>query len=120
MGPATWASSLIPPPCDTAVAGSTRSWSAWTRTGDCSPSCWRAGCPGVRYEQPPGTCLAWLDCRALGLGDDPAAVFLDRGRVALSGGTAFGAGGAGHVRLNLGASPEVIIEAVRRMAAALG
>ncbi|MGP3979560.1 MalY/PatB family protein [Streptomyces sp. KR80] len=76
--------------------------------------------PGVRYEQPQGTCLAWLDCRALGLGDDPAAVFLDRGRVALSSGTAFGTGGAGHVRLNLGASPEVIIEAVRRMAGALG
>ena len=27
--------------------------------------------------------LAWLDCRAAGLGDDPAAVFLERGRVAL-------------------------------------
>ncbi|MFC9059610.1 pyridoxal phosphate-dependent aminotransferase, partial [Streptomyces sp. NPDC057074] len=49
----------------------------------------------------------------------PARVFLDRGRVALSSGIPFGTGGAGHVRLNLATSPEVIAEAVRRMRAAL-
>ncbi|MFD7234416.1 MalY/PatB family protein [Streptomyces syringium] len=75
--------------------------------------------PDVRYTPPEGTYLAWLDCRALGLGDDPAAVFLERGRVALIGGADFGTGGAGHVRMNLATSPEVITEAVRRMAAAL-
>ncbi|WP_156725416.1 MalY/PatB family protein [Streptomyces apocyni] len=75
--------------------------------------------PGVRHRSPEGTYLAWLDCRELGLGDDPAAAFLERGRVALSGGTAFGAGGAGHVRLNLATSPELLAEGVRRMAAAL-
>ncbi|MFA3878243.1 MalY/PatB family protein [Streptomyces sp. MMCC 100] len=76
--------------------------------------------PGVVHRQGEATCLAWLDCRALGLGDDPAEVFLDRGRVALSSGIPFGSGGAGHVRLNLATSPEVLTEAVRRMAAALG
>ncbi|MFE5868523.1 MalY/PatB family protein [Streptomyces roseifaciens] len=76
--------------------------------------------PEIRYMRPEGTYLAWLDCRALGLGDDPAAVFLERGRVALSGGIPFGTGGAGHVRLNFAASPEVLTEAVRRMAAAVG
>ncbi len=75
--------------------------------------------PGGRYRPGPATFLAWLDCRALGLGDDPAALFLDRGRVALNSGLPFGTGGAGHVRLNLGTSPEVLTEAVRRMAAAL-
>ncbi|RNF89719.1 MalY/PatB family protein [Streptomyces botrytidirepellens] len=75
--------------------------------------------PGIRYRPGPATFLAWLDCRALGLGDDPAAVFLDRGRVALNSGLPFGTGGAGHVRLNLGTSPEVLAEAVRRMSAAL-
>ncbi|MFJ9852883.1 MalY/PatB family protein [Streptomyces sp. NPDC101150] len=74
--------------------------------------------PAVRYRPGEATFLAWLDCRALGLGDDPAAVFLERGRVALSSGTAFGTGGAGHARFNLATSPEVITEAVRRMAAA--
>ncbi|MGW2917914.1 MalY/PatB family protein [Streptomyces angustmyceticus] len=75
--------------------------------------------PAVRYRPAEGTYLAWLDCRPLGLGDDPAAVFLARGRVALSSGPGFGTGGAGHVRLNLATSPELLTEAVRRMAAAL-
>ncbi|MEV1063542.1 aminotransferase class I/II-fold pyridoxal phosphate-dependent enzyme [Streptomyces sp. NPDC050263] len=75
--------------------------------------------PGVRYRPGGATFLAWLDCRALGLGDDPAAVFLERGRVALNSGLAFGTGGAGHVRLNLATSPEILTEGVRRMAAAL-
>ncbi len=75
--------------------------------------------PAVRYRQPEGTYLAWLDCRRLGLGDDPAETFLSRGRVAVVPGHHFGTGGAGHVRLNLAASPEVLAEAVRRMAASL-
>lgn len=75
--------------------------------------------PGIRYDQPQGTYLAWLDCRPLDLADDPAAVFLERGRIALNSGSDFGTGGAGHVRLNLATSPEILIEAVRRMAAAL-
>ncbi|MET8827325.1 aminotransferase class I/II-fold pyridoxal phosphate-dependent enzyme [Streptomyces sp. NPDC004610] len=76
--------------------------------------------PGVRYRPGPATCLAWLDCRALGLGDDPAEVFLERGRVALSAGPPFGTGGAGHARLNLATTPELLTEAVRRMASAVG
>ncbi|QNP68107.1 pyridoxal phosphate-dependent aminotransferase [Streptomyces roseirectus] len=76
--------------------------------------------PGVRYAPARATYLAWLDCRALDLGDDPAGVFLERGRVALSSGPAFGTGGAGHVRLNLATSPEILTEAVRRMASAVG
>ncbi|MET8202127.1 MalY/PatB family protein [Micromonospora taraxaci] len=75
--------------------------------------------PVVQYQPGQATYLAWLDCRALGLGDDPASVFLDRGRVALNPGTAFGTGGDGHVRLNLATAPELITEAVRRMAAAV-
>ncbi|MFK0105684.1 MalY/PatB family protein [Streptomyces sp. NPDC091217] len=74
--------------------------------------------PGVRYRPGEGTYLAWLDCRDLGLGDDPAAVFLEHGRVALNSGPSFGTGGAGHARLNLATSPVLLTEAVRRMAAA--
>lgn len=72
--------------------------------------------PEVRWSTPQASYLAWLDCRALGLGDDPAAVLLERGRVALGNGPAFGAPGAGFARLNLGCSPEVVTEAVARMA----
>lgn len=75
--------------------------------------------PDVRYTPGHASYLAWLDCRALGLGDDPSATFLERGRVLLSPGPAFGAGGAGFARLNIGTSEELVGEAVRRMASAL-
>ncbi len=74
--------------------------------------------PGVGYDEPEATYLAWLDCRSLGLGDDSAAAFLERGRVALTRGLDFGSQGAGYVRLNFGTSHQVLEEAVRRMAAA--
>lgn len=75
--------------------------------------------PQVRYRQPQATYLAWLDCRRLDLADDPAGVFLERGRVALVSGPAFGTGGAGHARLNFATSPDVLVEAIRRMAQAV-
>jgi cystathionine beta-lyase len=75
--------------------------------------------PGVRYALPEATYLAWLDCTALGLGDDPAAAFLERGRVALSSGPAFGEPGNGFVRLNFATSPQILAEGVERMARAL-
>lgn len=76
--------------------------------------------PQVGYRMPQATYLAWLDCRALGLGTDPAAVFRERGRVALSPGPSFGTGGEGHARLNFATSPAVLAEAVERMASAIG
>ncbi|MFC9917995.1 MalY/PatB family protein [Agromyces binzhouensis] len=73
--------------------------------------------PGVRYRMPQATYLAWLDLSVLGWGDDPAAVALERARVALAGGPAFGADvGRGHARLNLACSPEVLSEAISRIA----
>ena len=86
------------------------------------------------YQLPQATFLAWPHCRALDLdvGEDdvsgrglvtlnagPAAVFLKKGRVALNAGLAFGTGGAGHVRLNMATSAEILTEAVRRMNAAI-
>lgn len=76
--------------------------------------------PEVGYRMPEGTYLAWLDCRrVLPETDDPAAVFLERGRVAFNAGLPFGTGGAGFVRLNFATHPEILREAVRRMAAAV-
>jgi cystathionine beta-lyase len=72
--------------------------------------------PEVGYQLPEATYLAWLDCRDLGLGDDPAAAFLEKSRVALSAGTGFGTLGNGFARLNLATSPEILTEAVTRMA----
>ena len=75
--------------------------------------------PEIWYVAPAATYLAWLDCRELGLGDDPAKVFLDRGRVAVNGGHLFGEPGRGFVRLNFGTSPEILSEDVIRLASAL-
>ncbi|SIN94316.1 MalY/PatB family protein [Agromyces cerinus] len=73
--------------------------------------------PGVRYRMPDATYLAWLDLSALGWGDDPAAYALEHAKVALGIGPMFGAGvGRGHVRLNFACSPEVLAEAVTRLA----
>lgn len=72
--------------------------------------------PGVGYHPPQATYLAWLDCRSLGLGDDPAEVFLREGRVALAPGPDFVA--PGFARFNFATSPERVEDAVRRMAAA--
>ena len=75
--------------------------------------------PQVRYRPPQATYLAWLDCRELGLGDDPAEVFLSRGKVALNSGLDFGVEGAGHVRLNFATSPEMLTMIIERMASAV-
>jgi cystathionine beta-lyase len=76
--------------------------------------------PQVRYLPPEASFLAWLDCRALDLGDDPSAAFLEYGKVALTPGPHFGDQGRGYARLNMGTSPEILAEAVRRMVAAVG
>ncbi len=72
--------------------------------------------PEVGYEQPQAGYLAWLDMRALGLGEDPAEALLERGRVALSSGPSFGPQGAGFARLNFGTSPALLEEIVGRAA----
>lgn len=76
--------------------------------------------PGVRYEPGSATYLAWLDCRELGLGDDPAARFLEQGRVALTSGLLFGAPGRGFARLNFATSRALVEEMVERIASTLG
>ncbi|MDQ0725274.1 MalY/PatB family protein [Microbacterium sp. W4I20] len=76
--------------------------------------------PGARYRIPDAGYLAWIDLSALGWGDNPARRILKDAKVALHFGPAFGAEGAGHVRLNFGTSPEIITEAIERIAALVG
>jgi len=75
---------------------------------------------GARYRIPDAGYLAWIDVSALGLGDAPARRILKEAKVALNAGDAFGAEGAGYVRLNFGTSPEIITEAVERIASLVG
>ena len=99
--------------------------------------------PAVGYLPPQASFLAWLDCRPLaaaaadatagaageaaaaaspaGVADaaDPAAGFLARARVAVTSGAGFGEQGRGFVRLNMGTSPDLLQEIVRRMGSAV-
>ncbi len=73
------------------------------------------GLGAIRYDAPEAGFLAWLDCRALEIGPDPAKVFLEHGKVALSRGLDFGTQGAGFARFNFGTSTQIIEEAVKRV-----
>ncbi|HEY2519924.1 MAG TPA: aminotransferase class I/II-fold pyridoxal phosphate-dependent enzyme [Streptosporangiaceae bacterium] len=75
--------------------------------------------PAVRYRLPEGTYLAWLDCRPLGLGDSPGRFFLDRARVLVTDGPAFGDAGRGHVRLNFATPRPILTRIVDQLAAAM-
>ena len=74
--------------------------------------------PGADYRMPEAGYLAWIDLSGLGWGRNPAKSILREAKVALHYGPAFGAEGAGRVRLNFGTSPEILTEAVERIARA--
>lgn len=74
--------------------------------------------PGVRVEAPvEATYLLWMNVSALGL-ENPAAHF-ERHGLGLSDGAMFGAAKGTHVRLNFGCPRATLVEAMRRMKAAL-
>jgi cystathionine beta-lyase len=80
----------------------------------------RTTLPGVSVFPAEATYLAWLDCREARLpGNDPYTFFLERSRVALNDGRAFGPGGEGFVRLNFACPRPLLTEALQRMARAL-
>ena len=72
----------------------------------------------LSMHPPEASYLAWIDCRGV-IAENPADFFLREGKVALSPGPDFGAGGAGFVRLNFATSADVLTEILDRMAAAL-
>ncbi|MEM7408923.1 MAG: MalY/PatB family protein [Myxococcota bacterium] len=75
--------------------------------------------PDVVVHPPEATYLAWLDFRSMQLEPSPYAVFLEKGRVALSDGLAFGEEGRGFARINFATSRRVLTEALERMVKAL-
>jgi cystathionine beta-lyase len=74
-----------------------------------------AGAPAIRLHAPQASYLAWLDCRALGLGLPAADFFLREAGVALSPGQAFMPGGEGWARLNFATSPSLLGAILARM-----
>jgi cystathionine beta-lyase len=75
--------------------------------------------PEIGYTAPEGTYLAWLDCRALGLGDHPSEFFLEHAGVALTDGRACGGVGAGFARYNFATPRPVLERTVEQLARAV-
>lgn len=73
--------------------------------------------PDIGYRMPAAGYLAWLDFSRLDWTEPPARRILREARVALQEGAPFGASGRGHARLNLACSPELLTDAVGRIAA---
>ena len=75
--------------------------------------------PGVKYRIPDFGYLAWLDMSSLGLGEDPAARILEKGKVGLNGGVLYGPKHKSFIRLNFGTSSELITEGIDRITKSL-
>lgn len=62
----------------------------------------------LKVSNPQNSYLSWIDFRETDLGEDPAAVILERAKIAVNSGLAFGEPGKGFVRLNFGTSSEIL------------
>lgn len=75
--------------------------------------------PGIRFIEPEGTYLLWLDCRGLGLNDSELKqFFIKKAKVGLNPGLTFGSTGSGFMRMNIGTRKAVVAEALARLATA--
>ena len=77
--------------------------------------------PGLITSKPDSTYLLWLDFRNTAIGDKehPAAWLIQHARVAFNEGVTFGEGGAHQARMNFATSPEILEEAIDRIATAI-
>jgi cystathionine beta-lyase len=75
--------------------------------------------PEIGYTAPEGTYLAWLDFRALDLGDHPAEHLRVKAGVALTDGPECGQVGAGFARYNFATTRAILEQTVGRLAAAV-
>lgn len=75
--------------------------------------------PKAKTHMPHCSYLAWIDFSGYGIGDDPAGYLLEKAKVAFVPGVRFGESFAGYIRLNFATSPEIITEAINRVARAL-
>lgn len=74
----------------------------------------------IKVNAVEATYLAWLDCRALGMGDrELREFFVHQARVGLSPGISFGREGAGFMRLNFAVSKEILVRALENIVGAL-
>jgi cystathionine beta-lyase len=80
----------------------------------------RSKIPNVKYIEPEGTYLAWLDFNSLGLNDEELKdVILNKAKIALDAGKLFGAGGDGFQRINVACPKSILEDAMRRIKKAI-
>jgi cystathionine beta-lyase len=75
--------------------------------------------PRAKMNMPHCSYLAWIDFSAYDIGDDPAGYLVERAQVAFVPGVRFGESFSHYVRFNFATSPEIITEAINRVARAL-
>lgn len=86
----------------------------------CLIEAWVAEHPIIQFRPPEATYLAWLDCRALGLGDrELREFFVQKAGLGLSPGLSFGKEGSGFMRLNFAVATSVLEGALDRLEKAL-
>lgn len=116
----------------TNIMGAEAAWAAWMHAGewldavvahlarmrDLTLHLVGEHLPGVTVHRPDATYLAWLDCRATPVSENPHAAFRASGVETSDGGT-FGPGGVGHVRLNYATSSATLGQIVATMGSAL-
>jgi cystathionine beta-lyase len=72
--------------------------------------------PKIKFVEPEGTYLAWLDCNELGLSAQKLDEALThRGKLWLSAGSSFGKGGSGFERMNIACPRSVLHNALERL-----
>ena len=75
---------------------------------------------GITPIRPEASFLVWLDCRKPGLTpEDLPAFFSEKARLILSNGAAYGPGGEGFMRMNVGCPRSVLKEALERIGSCL-
>jgi cystathionine beta-lyase len=76
--------------------------------------------PAIRAMRPQASFLIWLDCRELGLEQEALKdLFINKARLALNDGEAFGKEGSGYMRLNVGCPRAVLSRAMEQLAKAV-
>ena len=75
--------------------------------------------PKAKTHMPHCSYLSWIDFSGYALGAEPASHLIDNAKVAFVPGVRFGEQFSDYVRLNFATSPEIITEAINRVARAL-
>ena len=102
------------------VADSEQSDSRSSQSGSCSSQSGSRSTQLIVPIRPQSSFLVWLDCRnlcsRLGMNHEQLVdLFVNKAKLALNGGAAFGPGGEGFMRLNVGSSRELLEKAYRQL-----